>query len=136
MARQDRLTKKMRLKGIGSIEAGNRFLPGYLAEHNRRFTDPPADTVDYHIPLPKGLDLDEVLGDLLPSDLAIAIVDFDSPILPLADRNLSRAGARPPKPVKAARSTRHRGPSEAPHADHPWKRSFKDMKTRKTARQI
>lgn len=57
---QDRLIKKMRLRRIGGMEAGNRFLPGYLAEHNRRFAIAPASDKDYHTPVPKGLDLDAI----------------------------------------------------------------------------
>jgi len=57
---QDRLIKKMRLKRISSIAAGNQFLPPYLAEHNRRFTTAPASAKDYHTPVPKGLDLDSI----------------------------------------------------------------------------
>lgn len=57
---QDRLIKKMRLKQITSMPEGNRFLPSYLAEHNRRFASPPTDPEDYHTGVPKGLDLDSV----------------------------------------------------------------------------
>src|SRR3954447_12276435 len=57
---QDRLVKKMRLKQIGSIEEGNRFLPRYLADHNRRYVRAPQATEDYHTPVPEGLDLDAV----------------------------------------------------------------------------
>lgn len=57
---QDRLIKKMRLKQIGSIEEGNRFLPRYLADHNRRYVRAPQATEDYHTPVPEGLDLDAV----------------------------------------------------------------------------
>ena len=57
---QDRLIKKMRLKQIASEEEGNRFLPSYLAGHNRRFVSLPAATEDFHTPVPKGLDLDAI----------------------------------------------------------------------------
>ncbi|MGH8335236.1 MAG: ISNCY family transposase, partial [Gammaproteobacteria bacterium] len=57
---QDRLIKKMRLKRVGSIAEGNRFLPAYLADHNRRFMVSPADAEDYHTALPKDLNLDSV----------------------------------------------------------------------------
>jgi hypothetical protein len=57
---QDRLIKKMRLQQVSSIEEGNRFLPSYLREHNRRFSDRPTEPEDYHTPVPKGLDLESV----------------------------------------------------------------------------
>src|SRR6185436_12909881 len=57
---QDRLVKKLRRKNISSIDAGNQFLPPYLAEHNRRFATAPASAKDYHTPVPKGLDLDSI----------------------------------------------------------------------------
>jgi transposase len=57
---QDRLIKKMRLQHIASMEAGNRFLPAYLANHNRRFVTTPQAAEDFHTPVPKGLDLETI----------------------------------------------------------------------------
>jgi transposase len=34
---QDRLTSELRLHAIGTLEAGNRFLAGFIADFNRRF---------------------------------------------------------------------------------------------------
>lgn len=161
---QDRLIKKMRLKGIGSIEAGNRFLPGYLAEHNRRFTDPPADAVDYHVSLPKGLDLDEVFrletthtvgndwvvqhtGLLLqirpqsrhyaPARGKVTVCEWQDGRIKIYYRGREirweQIAERPPKPVKASSTSRPRE-SGVPQMDHPWRRSFKNMKPHKTAR--
>ncbi len=46
---QDRLVKKLRLKGIASYEAANDyFLSEYTAAHNARFSVSPASLVDYH----------------------------------------------------------------------------------------
>jgi hypothetical protein len=46
---QDRLVKKLRLKGIASYEAANAyFLSEYTAAHNARFSVSPASSVDYH----------------------------------------------------------------------------------------
>ena len=46
---QDRLIKKMRLRGIRDYAAANRFLQTtYLPEHNRRFARLPAKAEDYH----------------------------------------------------------------------------------------
>src|SRR5437870_10826477 len=46
---QDRLIKKMRRKGINSYAGANQYLENeYLAQHNRRFAQPPAQPQDYH----------------------------------------------------------------------------------------
>jgi Winged helix-turn helix len=48
---QDRLVKELRLAGISSIEAGNAFLPGFMARFNARFAISPARSQDLHRPL-------------------------------------------------------------------------------------
>jgi len=49
---QDRLIKKLRLKGIGSYEEMNRYLiEHYLPAHNARFAHAPASGGDYHLPM-------------------------------------------------------------------------------------
>jgi hypothetical protein len=48
---QDRLPKELRLRGISSWEAGNAFLPEYMADFNRRFAVQPRSTHDAHRPL-------------------------------------------------------------------------------------
>jgi len=58
---QDRLIKEMRLKGIKSIEEGNRFLEGYLPVYAKRFGVEAANDSDLHRPLPKTIDLDKIL---------------------------------------------------------------------------
>ena len=45
---QDRLVKKLRVKGISEYEQANEFLGPYLAEHNARFAQPAAEAADYH----------------------------------------------------------------------------------------
>ncbi len=55
---QDRLIKKMRLRGIVDYEAANRYLDEeYLAEHNERFACEPAAGADFHQALPRGTEL-------------------------------------------------------------------------------
>jgi transposase len=39
----DRLVAELRLRGIHTMAAAEAFLPTYLADHNRRFAQPPAD---------------------------------------------------------------------------------------------
>jgi hypothetical protein len=41
---QDRLVAELRLRGIQTLAAAEAFLPTYLADHNRRFARPPAET--------------------------------------------------------------------------------------------
>jgi transposase len=41
---QDRLVSELRLAGISSPEAANAFLPGFIADYNRRFRVAPATT--------------------------------------------------------------------------------------------
>jgi hypothetical protein len=48
---QDRLVKELRLAEISSIEAGNAFLPGFMARFNARFAVTPARPDDRHRPL-------------------------------------------------------------------------------------
>ena len=48
---QDRLVKDLRLAGISSVEAGNAFLPGFMARFNARFAVAPARSNDLHRPL-------------------------------------------------------------------------------------
>lgn len=38
---QDRLVKELRLAGISNMEAGNAFLPGFMARHNAQFAKAP-----------------------------------------------------------------------------------------------
>ena len=60
---QDRLVKKMRLRGIGDYVAANAYLESeYWAEHNRRFGREAASKADYHRKVPRGMKLDEVFS--------------------------------------------------------------------------
>jgi len=58
---QDRVIKEMRLRGISSIEEGNRFLKWYLPIYAKRFGVKPAKQGDLHRPLPKDIDLNKIL---------------------------------------------------------------------------
>lgn len=58
---QDRLVKKLRLKGLSDLAGANAFLETeYWAHHNRRFARPPASPDDFHVAVPRGLRLDTV----------------------------------------------------------------------------
>ncbi|HEY7540632.1 MAG TPA: ISNCY family transposase [Methylomirabilota bacterium] len=52
---QDRLTSELRLRGIGTLDAGNAFLPEFLADFTRRFAQPPADPTPAWRPVPRDL---------------------------------------------------------------------------------
>lgn len=58
---QDRLVKKLRRKGIVTVDAANAFLETeYWSEHNRRFAQRPSAPDDFHVTVPRGLRLDAV----------------------------------------------------------------------------
>jgi hypothetical protein len=58
---QDRVIKEMRLKGIRTIEEGNKFLEVYLPLYKKRFSVRPRKKEDLHRALPRGIDLDAIL---------------------------------------------------------------------------
>lgn len=58
---QDRLIKELRLAGIATLPAANRFLESYLPTYNRRFAVAAVGASDLHQPIPPGVDLQAVL---------------------------------------------------------------------------
>jgi transposase len=56
---QDRLVKELRLANISTIEAANRFLPGFIERHNAKFAKPPTSNTDLHRPLATHDSLDD-----------------------------------------------------------------------------
>ena len=54
--------KELRLAGISDIEAANRFLPAFLADHNARFAKVPRNPKDLHRPLAAFESLDEAMA--------------------------------------------------------------------------
>ena len=57
---QDRLVAELRLAGISTIEAANRFLPTYLPRHNARFAVAPAEPRPAWRALPAALPVEAV----------------------------------------------------------------------------
>ena len=58
---QDRLVKELGLRRITTIETANRLLNnGFTADLNAKFAREPLSEVDFHRPVPKGLNLEEV----------------------------------------------------------------------------
>ncbi len=48
---QDRLVKELRLAGISDIETANKFLPGFIEKHNKKFAVEPKSSSNAHRPL-------------------------------------------------------------------------------------
>ena len=60
---QDRLVKEMRVAGIATLEAANRFLADrWTPFWNERFTVRPRESRDAHRPLPPGIDLEALFA--------------------------------------------------------------------------
>jgi hypothetical protein len=58
---QDRLVKKLRRLGIGDAARANAWLEQtYWADHNQRFARAAVAPADFHVPVPRGLRLDQV----------------------------------------------------------------------------
>ena len=144
---QDRLVKEMRLAGITTLADANRFLPTWLAQYNRRFTVPPAQTTDLHRPLPAETDVRAVLAlrtrRVLRRDRTVVhggtlyqiqervqathvLVEerVDGTLRLLhRDRPLTYQRVRHrPAPVILSRPTRRPRPLVKPPATHPWNR--------------
>jgi len=144
---QDRLVKEMRLRGIQTIEEGNRFLMEYLPGYNRRFSVSPKEEGNLHRPLPKGLNLNTILciktERALRNDFTVAhnkqlyqieeaiqaskLMIHDridgSMVILHRDRRLRYKviDERPLKEDLPKRSVRRSKPY-IPPADHPWRR--------------
>ena len=65
---QDRLTSELRLRGLSTLEAGNAFLPEFLADFAPRFVHPPTDPASVWRPAPR--DLDRLLSCGYPRTVA------------------------------------------------------------------
>jgi transposase len=94
---QDRLVKKLRRKGIADVEVANVFLAAeYWADHNRRFAQAPASADDFHVAVPRGVQLARVFR--LEEKRTVSndwVVRYDNRLL-----QIERQSERPP-----ARST-------------------------------
>lgn len=152
---QDRLIKEMRLAGIATMEAANRFLSGYLPIYNRRFAVKPTDVGDLHRPIPRGLALNGVLciktERVLRNDFTVAHdrkryqiqdnlratrvmveerLDGSMRITHQGERLRYHAIARRPRAVQEAAKARIATPRTKPAPDHPWCRPIKRWRER------
>ncbi len=61
---QDRLIKEMRVAGISTLDAANRFLAdSWVPFWNKRFVVEPENALDAHRPLPAGIDLEALFAE-------------------------------------------------------------------------
>jgi transposase len=58
---QDRLVKEMRLKGINTVEEGNKYLPEFIELFNRKFAVVPKSPANMHRPLLPVHNLNDIL---------------------------------------------------------------------------
>lgn len=148
---QDRLVKELRLAGICTKEAANRFLLKYWPKYNRQFNEIARSSVDLHRSVPQGKDLKRVFSireeRTVNKDNTIQfkgkryqIKDhwqgnppkkiwveerLDGKIyLMHGDRSLRyhEVEKTPAKPKPEKKSAR-RATGVTPAADHPWRRS-------------
>jgi hypothetical protein len=146
---QDRLVKEMRLRGIRTIEEGNRFLKHYLPVYNKRFSVRPMERNNVHRCLPKGVNLDAILciktERTVRNDFTVA---HNKKLYQVEDRtNASKVTIqdqidgsmrmiyrdqslrfkeiieRPVREEKAPVMMRRRKPVR-PSPNHPWRKSF------------
>jgi hypothetical protein len=158
---QDRLIKKLRLKGICDHEATNAYLAQeYYPGHNARFARRPASDEDFHVPVPRGLDLDEVfrletehtLGNdwvvrhdnryfqvqrqsrYAPARSQVLVCEYADGRLAIEYRGRKLGFheiAAPPSPAAAAQP-RVAKPKRScrPSAEHPWRLGYDKMPDR------
>jgi hypothetical protein len=158
---QDRLVKKLRRKKIQSHEAANEYLESeYLDEHNQRFGQAAASSVDYHRKPPGQKDLDDVfrletervIGNdgvvryqnrflqlknqgrrTAPAQSKVAVCEWEDGRLEIRYRGLAvvweEIQERPIAKVKAAKPVSPVRPPNRPKANHPWRKSFLNMRS-------
>jgi transposase-like protein len=93
---QDRLVKKLRLAGVTSYAAANRFLEEtYLADHNRRFARAASSEADFHRKRPAKRDLDAIFQ--LEQERVVSldwVVSYEGKLLQLARQSRHHAPAK------------------------------------------
>ncbi|MEK7806414.1 MAG: ISNCY family transposase [Chloroflexota bacterium] len=93
---QDRLIKELRLAHIRTPEEANRFLKGFLARYNRRFSKAPRQPGNLHRPAPAGKMLNQVLcvkePRVVTNDGTIQIDGQRLQLLPPGLRPLAKKG--------------------------------------------
>ena len=148
---QDRLVKELRLAGVTTCEAANRFLEGYLPRYNRQFRRAPRSPLNLHRPCPPAAILRRALTIRQPRWLradntiqhegqtyllktrwnghrptAIQTeVRLDGRLYLLDGERLLRyraVDARPPSRPRRATAPRGSQRRRIPSPEHPWRR--------------
>ncbi len=91
--------KKLRLAGVASYEAANRFLEeGYMTDHNRRFARPAASAADFHRKRPSKRELDDAF-QLEPERVVSLdrVVIYEGRLLQLNRQNRHHTPAKKPR---------------------------------------
>jgi hypothetical protein len=92
---QDRLVKEMRLLGISSMEAGNAFLPVFMADYNARFAKPPFGDKDLHRSCADHDDLDDAFAWKEERSVSVNLtLQYDQVIFILDPNEITRSLAR------------------------------------------
>ena len=151
---QDRLVKELRLAGITTIEAANRFLDEWLPIYNRRCSVQPAQPADLHRPRPASRELDRSLcikttrclrrdwtvahhGHLSQVQTNIRATHVQVEERVEGTRRMTHHGrplalhaitSRPMKAVEAKKVHRPRCPV-TPRPDHPWRTRLRPERT-------
>jgi transposase len=144
---QDRLVKEMRLRGIASKNEANDFFKHFLPGFNKRFRVPASNSTDLHVPLHKGLKLDDFLciktNRVLRNDNTVSLngrlFQIEEPVgathlemleridgrlvIKAEGRSLKYAAIKPtPKLVRKPAESKAKQATVSPNPTHPWKR--------------
>jgi hypothetical protein len=85
----------MRLRGIDTMEAGNTFLPAFMADYNTRFAKLPFSDKDLHRPLAGHDDLDDALAWKEDRSVSVNLtLRYDQVLFILEPNEIARSLAR------------------------------------------
>lgn len=158
---QDRLIKKLRLKGIRDHASANVYLAReYYPGHNARFARTPSAEETFHLPIPRGLDLNEVfrletehtLGNdwvvradnrfyqverqsrYAPTRSKVLVCEYEDGRVAIEYRGKTLGFHEIPAPAPAVAVAPPRGakPKRSchPSAEHPWRLGYDKMPDR------
>jgi hypothetical protein len=86
---------EMRLRGIDTMEAGNTFLPAFMADYNARFAKAPFSDKDLHRPLAGHDDLDDALAWKEDRSVSVNLtLQYDKVLFILEPNEIARSLAR------------------------------------------
>jgi len=92
---QDRLVKEMRLQGIGTMAAGNAFLPVFMTDYNSRFAKPAFNDRDLHRPFADHDDLDDAFAWKEDRTVSVNLtLQYDQVMFILEPNEITRSLAR------------------------------------------